>query len=96
MARKRLTMRKIKEVIRLKYEAGISNRAIASACKVSNSTVGEYLKRAEQAGIGWPLGEIGEDELIQKLFPEPVAEQTGPKYPMPNWEEVQTEKRKKE
>ena len=30
----------------------IINRAIARACKVSNSTVGEYLRRAEEAGIG--------------------------------------------
>ncbi len=59
MARKRLTMKKIKEVLRLKYEAGLSNRAIAGACKISNSTVGDYLKRAEAAGIGWPLEEIG-------------------------------------
>ena len=55
MARKRLTMKKIKEVIRLKYEARLSNRAIAGACKISNSTVGDYLKRAKNAGIGWPL-----------------------------------------
>jgi transposase len=64
MARKRLTMKKIKEVLRLKYEAGLSNRVIAGACKISNSTVGDYLKRAEAAGIGWSLEEIGEGELI--------------------------------
>jgi methylphosphotriester-DNA--protein-cysteine methyltransferase len=48
MTRKRLTVKKIKEVLRLKYEAKLSNRVIAGACKVSNSTVGEYLKR----GVG--------------------------------------------
>lgn len=95
MARKRLTMRKIKEVIRLKYEAGLSNRAIASACKVSNSTVGEYLKRAEQAGVSWPLGNMGEDEIMQRLYPEMETVKAASKYPMPNWEEVQKEKRKK-
>ena len=63
-------MRKIKEIMRLKYEAGLSNRAIAGACKVSNSTVGEYLRRAQSAGVGWPLNEIGEEELYAKLFPE--------------------------
>ena len=73
MAQERLTMRKIKEILRLKYEAGLSNRAIAGACKISNSTVGEYLRRAEAAGIGWPLGELSEDELYQKLFGEPTA-----------------------
>ena len=39
MPQERLTVRKIKEILRLKYEAGLSNRVIAGACKVSNSTV---------------------------------------------------------
>ena len=94
MPQERLTVRKIKEILRLKYEAELSNRAIAAACKVSNSTVGEYLKRAEAAGISWPLGEIGEEGLYQKLFPEKVVV-TERKYPLPDWEEVQKEKRKK-
>jgi len=51
MAQERLTMRKIREILRLKYEAKLSNRAIAGVCKVSNSTVGEYLKRAKAAGV---------------------------------------------
>ena len=71
MAQERLTLRKIREILRLKEEAGLSNRAIARACKVSNSTVGEYLQRAEAAGLHWPLPEgLNEDELYQKLFPE--------------------------
>ena len=73
MTQERLTMRKIREILRLKHEAGLSNRAIAGACKISNSTVGEYLRRAKAAGISWPLPEISEDELIQKLFPEHPA-----------------------
>jgi transposase len=94
MPQERLTVRKIKEVLRLKFEAKLSNRVTAGACKVSNSTVGEYLKRAEAAGISWPLGEIGEEELYQKLFPEKavVSER---KYPLPDWEEIQKDKRKK-
>lgn len=95
MAKERLTVRKIKEVIRLKCEGKLSNRAIAGACKVSNSTVGEYLRRAEAAGIDWPLEEIGEDELYQKLFPEKNAAVSERKCPMPDWEAVQKEKRQK-
>ena len=53
MTKERLTVKKVKEILRLKYEAKLSNRVIAGACKVSNSTVGEYLKRAEAAGIHW-------------------------------------------
>ena len=60
MAQERLTLRKIREILRLKEAAGLSNRAIARVCKVSNSTVGEYLKRAEAAGL---------QEVPQSLFP---------------------------
>jgi len=95
MSQERLTVRKIKEIVRLKYEAKLSNRAIAGACNVSNSTVGEYLRRVEAAGIAWPLGEISEEELYKKLFPEKgvvIAERTPH---MPDWKEVQKEKQKK-
>lgn len=95
MARKRLTMKKLKEVLRLKYEAGLSNRAIAGACKISNSTVGDYLKRAEATGEGWPLEGIGEGELVKKLFPEIQVEKPEPRYPMPDWEMIKKEQRQK-
>ncbi len=95
MAQERLTMKKIKEILRLKYEAGLSNRAIAGACKISNSTVGEYLRRAERAGVGWPFGKMGEAELYEKLFPEKGVIVSAQKCPMPDWEEVQKQKRQK-
>ena len=77
MSQERLTVRKIREVLRLKHEVGLSHRAIARACRVSNSTVGEYVKRAEQAELVWPLPEeLGEEELYRKLFPEREATKT--------------------
>ena len=94
MPQERLTMRKIKEILRLKHEAGLSNRAIAGACKISNSTVGEYLRRAEAAGIGWPLGELSEDELYQKMFGEQTRLPEKAR-PLPDWEEVRKELRQK-
>lgn len=95
MARKRLTVKKIKEVIRLKYEAGLSNRTIAGACKVSNSTVGEYLARAEAAGLVWPLADMGEEELYTRLFPEGKAIKQQAERPMPDWEKVKKEQKQK-
>jgi len=38
-------MRKIKEVLRLKWERGLSNRQVAAACGISRPTVSEYLRR---------------------------------------------------
>jgi transposase len=94
MAQERLTLRKIREILRLQ-EAGLSNRAIARACKISNSTVGEYLHRAQMAGLHWPLPEgLSEDELFQKLFPSSGRAST-PERPLPNWETVREELKKK-
>lgn len=91
MSQERLTMRKIREVLRLKWEAGLSNRAIARACHISNHTVGEYVQRACRAGLRWPLPEgLSEDDLYRRLFPE-AAEATEPARPLPDWSEVRRE-----
>ncbi len=85
MSQERLAMKKITEILRLKYDADLSNLAIARACKVSNSMAGEYLRRAQAAGISWPLVEEDEDGLYRRLFGEedlPVE----PARPLPNWE----------
>ena len=50
-------MRKIKEVLRLRYELKLDQRQVARSCSVSVSTVHEYLKRAEAAQVNWPLPE---------------------------------------
>lgn len=92
MAQERLPVRKIREAIRLHDEAGMSNRAIARACKVSNSTVGEYLERAEKAGLSWPLPEdLSEEELYRRMFPEKKEKDKKTRRPEPNWEELHRE-----
>lgn len=35
--------------------AGLSTRHIAASLSVGQSTVGEYFKRVERAGLSWPL-----------------------------------------
>lgn len=46
-------MRRTKEVLRLRYELGLGQRQIARSCSIGRSTVHEYLKRAEAAGLSW-------------------------------------------
>jgi transposase len=95
MAQERLTMRKIGEVLRLKWECGLSNRAIARSCSISHSTVGEYLRRAQEVGLSWPLpADLGEDELFELLFPSSAS--SGSRViPTPDWPLIHTELRKK-
>ena len=57
MSQKRLSMRKIRELMRLKYELGRSHREIAASLGVANSTVSDYAGRARAAGLSWPLPE---------------------------------------
>ena len=57
MANRGLSMRKVREVLRLHYVAGLSGRAIARSLKLSPVTVKRYIRRAEEAGLGWPLPE---------------------------------------
>lgn len=95
MPQERLTMRKIREILRLKWELGLSNRVVARSCRISHSTVGDYVKRAQMAGLQWPLPEgLDEDRLYALLFPrtEQKEKQT---IPRPNWHDVHTELRKK-
>ena len=87
MPKERLSVVKIKEVLRLKFAAGLSNRQIAASCGASHSTIGQYLRRAEEAGIGWPLPEeLSETELEQRLFAQPqrLAAKSPPRR-VPDW-----------
>jgi transposase len=96
MSQERLSMRKITEVLRLKWTCGLSNRAISRSCRISHSTVSEYLVRAEKAGLTWPLPEdLDEDELYRLLFPEQVEARSNSVKPLPNWEEMRKELKKR-
>jgi transposase len=88
-------MRKIREVLRLKFECKLSERAIARSCRIARSTVAEYLHRAEAAGLSWPLpAELDEAALFRLLFPtrEPSNSRT---IPCPDWSVIHTELHKK-
>lgn len=77
-------MRKIKEVLRLHHQGHLSNREIAQAVSASPTTVGDYLRRAKTAQIGWPLPpEMTDLELEARLFP-PLPPSTVAR-PEPNW-----------
>jgi predicted DNA-binding protein (UPF0251 family) len=57
MPRERVSMKKIKEVLRLKWSPELSDHDVAESCVLSRSTVWEYMQRAKAAGLSWPLPE---------------------------------------
>ena len=77
-------MRKIRELLRLKYERGRSHREIATSLGIANSTVGEYVRRASAAGVSWPLPEGLDDAVLEAaLFPAPPPSRL--RRPEPDW-----------
>ena len=69
MPRKRLSMRKVREVLRLLWDQQRSVREVAVACELARSTVQEYERRAHSAGLVWPLPEGPDSALESMLFP---------------------------
>ena len=87
----RLSMRKMREIYRLHFEAGLSQRAIARALLVSTTTVGDYLNRFESARLRWPLDpDVSEVDLEQLLFPGRECAAVAAR-PVPDWTQVQKE-----
>jgi transposase len=84
-------MRKIKEVLRLRFELGLTNRQVAGSCGISHAAVADYLRRAEAAGLGhWPLpADLDEANLEARLFPVGAA-RVNPR-PAPDWAEIHNE-----
>ena len=84
-------MRKIREVLRLKFEHQLSERKIASSCNISRSTVSDYLGRFAVSGLSWPLPEnIDENALEGYLFP--IDSKAGKGKPFtPDWSAIHQE-----
>ena len=61
-------MRKIKEVLRLRFELQLRQREIARACSISQGAVHNYLKKATAAGMGWPLPEGWDEKRIEETL----------------------------
>lgn len=97
MARKAIHMRHVKDILRLKFQNQLSVREIANSCGLPTSTVGDYLRRAELAGLSWPLPEnITDPELRERLMnAEPAAEQGGVTRPLPDWAVIHEQLRRK-
>jgi len=82
-------MRKIREILRLKFEAGLNERQIAEAVSCSRSTLQTCLRRCREAGITWPLpGTLDEEALYARLYRRTPAT---PSRPLPDYAVIHRE-----
>jgi hypothetical protein len=94
MPAKRLSMRKIREILRLRHDCGLSNRAIARGIPASPSTVSDCLLRAKVAGFSWPLDPEMDDTALENLL-YPVPDAGRAPRAMPDFETLHKEMRRK-
>ena len=88
-------MRKIKEVLRLKWACGQNDVRISKSCRIARSTVADYVRRARQAGLSWPLpGDMDDGSLERLLFP-PAVLLPADQRPVPDMAAIHQELKRK-
>ncbi len=95
MPRRRIEMRKLKEVLRLRLTAGLSNRKIALVTGIGKTAVSRYVSRAKKLRLDWSRIVSMSEEAIEALL-YPSLEEKKPGGPVtPDWDEVAKELRRK-
>jgi transposase len=89
--KRRLTMRTVKEIIRL-FNSGLSNRKIALSCNISPTTVSFYVNRLKSSGMDYAAFTSLTDEEIKALF---LPEVPKPLRPLPDMEYIHSELKRK-
>ena len=94
MAQQRLPMRKIRDVLRLSA-AGLSKRQIAASLGIGPTAAGACLRRAREAGVGWPLPDDLDDAALERrLYPVPTTTAKDWRS-LPDWPAIHRELRRK-
>ena len=96
MPAERVAMRQAREIIRLKFSAGISTREIARRLGLAASTVRETLRRFEGAGLGWPLPDgMSDGDLEAALYANRGSKRGHRRHAEPDWPAVHRELKRK-
>src|SRR6476661_4777543 len=95
MPTERLSMRHIREVLRLHYSVGMSQRTAARSLGLAQGTVSKYLNRTRRAGLTWPLPpELDDDVRLENRLYPPPSDLPSEQRPQPDWALVHRELRR--
>ncbi len=92
---KRLSMRQAREILRLKFEAGLSHEQVARACRVSKGAVAKYARRARELGLSWPLPADWDDAELERRLQGGRRGGPKPTFALPDFETLHTELKRK-
>jgi transposase len=94
MPGERLSMRKVRELLRLRWERQLPQRVIANSLRLSQASVSDYLSRARRAGLTWPLPDGLDDAQLEALLFPPTPDVPSDQRPMPDWSAVHRDLRR--
>ena len=89
MPQEKVSRRKVKEVLRLRFGLRLQQNQIARSCSIGQATVHRYLEKAAAAGLSWPLPEDLDDHRLEELlFPAAVGRPSQSTRSLPDFAEV--------
>jgi transposase len=96
MPAERLKMRRVREILRHRFEEGLGHKSIALRVGAAPSTVRETLRRVEIAGLSWPLGDDVSDAVLEAALYKSSGTKTGHRRSAePDWAHVHRELKRK-
>lgn len=96
MPTERIAMRRVREMLRLRLDAGLSINEVARRTSVARSTLREMLQRFERSGLGWPLPlDLSDQELETQLYAGNGAKPGMRRRIEPDWAALNRELKKK-
>lgn len=96
MPAERIAMRRVREIVRLRFSAALSARDVARQTGLAESTVRAALKRFQAAGLSWPLPESMTDSELEAALYGARGRRGGRRSRAePDWAAVNRELRRK-
>lgn len=95
MPRERISMRKFRDTLRLRYDAKLSYRQIAACLKLSVGVINKYLALATAAGLSWPLPDSMDDAALARAVMTTPASLPRSAYAEPDYATIHTELKRK-
>ena len=91
MPTKRLSMRPLREILRLHLQSQLSNRAISRAQRVSVGAIAKITQKTKQLALNWETVCQLDDVPLSQLFYPRANNQLSNQLVMPDWESVRQE-----
>ncbi len=95
MTAKRITMRKMREVLSLRFDAGLSIRQISASTKISVGAIQKLLVKANELALSWPLSDKLDDSELARLFYPQADTRVSKRFHTPDWCTVHQELKRK-